>query len=159
MKKKLIVGLMITSSLFITVGCGKKEEVKQEVTPNVPKDGTLFCKINDNKDNNSFEFTFKENKIAEVTYVVKNEYETDKKAKSQAETSKKDASKYQKMRGIDTNVELEDKIVTSSIRFVVADLDRDAREVYDSVFREISELSYDKVKENLVSSNYECEDK
>ncbi|MBR1416979.1 MAG: hypothetical protein IJ572_04100 [Bacilli bacterium] len=163
MKKKILLGALIATATLSLVGCGKKEEKKEETKPVEQKEESklLICSMTEDEEEYvktvKYTLTYDGNAYSKAIASVQNKYESESTAKKEYEKVAEDVKKVNTNKGVSANVQTSGTSVYLTYSFVIKDLDDEAKKSYEETgLKELDGKSYDEVKSLLESISFKC---
>ena len=163
MKKKLLLGLFVSTAALGLAECNKeekKEEPKQDQKQEQKvEEKKLTCSLKDDTDTMKYTFTFSDENstFTKATLTVTSKYESEKAANKQYENAKKDIENYNKAKGISANTQSSGTTVTNSVTFTVKDLDDKGKTYYEEAgLKELDGKNSNDIKSALEKNAWSC---
>ena len=155
MKKNLLVCVMALAAVFALTGC-KNGNNNGETTTTAPAEKKLSCNVSEGGNSSRVTLTYEANDLKKATMSVTTKEKDEKTAKSEYEKAVKEMPEINKNKGVSVSASYSGTLVTGTYTFTIADMDDAAKIIYEEVFDELKDKSYDDAKTALTDAGYKC---
>ena len=154
MKKKLLVCVMAAAALFAVTGCTNNNN--PETTTTAQADKKLACNASLDGETLRITLTYDGDSIKKAVYSMSEKQKDEKAAKKEYENRGEDVKKFNAYKGLSVNSSYSGTLVSASFSFTVADMDDDAKGLYNEFLGEIKDKNLNDAKSALIDAGYSC---
>ena len=157
MKKKLLVCVMALAAVFAVTGC-KKGNNGGETTTTQPAEKKIACSYNDPEDGSTLKVTvtYSNDKIKKAIWSDTEKFKDDKSAKKDYEKNAEEIKTVNKNKGVSASCSYSGTLSTKTVTFTVADLDEEGKKLYEEMFNDAKDLSYEDFKADMAKTSFKC---
>ena len=163
MKKNLLVCVMALAAVFAVTGCNKNNNNGGETTTTQPAEKKLNCTLSSDseystsKDQTTVMLAYEGDNVKTASYRVSKHMKDEKTAKSEYEDfTKNELPEVQAYKGCRVNASVSSNLVSATFTFTIAEMDDNAKALYEEYFDEIKDKNYDDVNKTLTDAGFKC---
>lgn len=159
MKKKVLLGMMLSTALFTMAGCNdnkneNKEEKKEEQKVETKR---LICSSTEDGETIRYTLTYEGNTYNKAAAMSTTKYKSESATKKAYDKLVDDIKKDNSLKGVSANAQYSGTSVTVSYTFTIADLEEDGKKLYEETgLKELDGKSYDDAKSLLETAQFKC---
>ena len=94
--------------------------------------------------------------MTKADYTTRTKYASEKEAKKKYDKDSKEVIEINKNKGISASIQQSKETITSTVSFTIDNMEDVAKKMFDEIFSEVKDKSYDDAKSTLSSVNYTC---
>ncbi|MCR4581886.1 MAG: hypothetical protein K5666_05225 [Bacilli bacterium] len=149
---------MALASVAALTGCEKKGDNNTDTTTTTTEAASkqLSCLLTADGTTIRVSASYEGGKITKATISGSKKFASEKEAKKEYEEGQKEQKEMLNYKGLNVSVSQSGTLASYSYSFTIDKMDDKATALYNELFEEIKDKSYDEAKETLTKATYTC---